>query len=181
MMTRSRLRDAALCVAAMAVMLSGCKAEEPGPEQVFRGFVENIWRGEDAQALEAVLPETRARLLEPLDEVEERVGEGHGLEPIDMLIVTRLDNPHELKEVEVVGELAEPPKEGTRVELALRMLDDREGNATMVYQGGRWYVDLPLDKVDTEQVLVPLNREQKGPQATPEGQPAAEQETEHSE
>ncbi|RVU48736.1 hypothetical protein EA187_04710 [Lujinxingia sediminis] len=181
MTTRSKLRFAALCVASMAACYSGCQAEEPGPEEVFRGFVENIWRGQDALALEAVLPATRARLLEPLDDVDEQVGEGHGLTPVDMLIVTRLDNPHELKEVEIVGEHPDAPQEGTRVELALRMLDDRQGNATMVYQGGRWYVDLPLDQVDTRQVLVPLHLEKEGPQAMPEEQPEAREDTEHSE
>lgn len=181
MTTRNKLRYAALCVASVVAITSGCQDEEPGPEEVFRGFVENIWRGEDAAALEAVAPDTRARLLEPLDDVEQSIGEAHGLEPVDMLIVTRLDNPHELQEVEVVGELPDPLEEGSRVELALRMLDDRTGNATMVYQGGRWYVDLPLDEVDTEQVLVPLHREHEEPQVAPEEAPAAEESTEHSE
>lgn len=161
-MIRSKFGIAALVL--VFVPLFGCEpdAEVEGPEAVFRGFVEDIWRGNEATALESIAPQTRARLLEPLREVEAIFDDAQPLKSTDMLIVTRLDNPHELEEVEVVGEIPEPLVEGARVELALRTLDDREGEAAMVYQDGRWYVDLPLDQVDTEQTLVPIEREGDG-------------------
>ena len=163
-MTRSKLGIAALALVLAPLLGCDSEAEAVGPEAVFRGFVEDIWRGEDASALEAIAPQTRARLLEPLQEVEAAGSDAHGLEATDMLIVTRLDNPRELEDVDVVGELPDPLVEGTRIELALRTMDDREGKATMVYQDGRWYVDLPLEQVDTEQMLVPLEGEAEAPE-----------------
>ncbi|RAL23600.1 hypothetical protein DL240_05420 [Lujinxingia litoralis] len=126
---------------------------------MFRSFVEHLWRGEDAEALNSLLPSTRARLMEPLQEAERALASEPQLSADDMFIVTQLDNPHEIEAVTLDGEIPEPLAEGTRITLKLETLDRRQGEATMVWEDGRWYVDLPLEKVDTDAVLVPLSDE----------------------
>lgn len=145
---KSRNCLSAVCLLAVAGLLSvGCdKAswKDPGARQTFETFLMQVFRGDAESAFAAIAPEDRAVLTAPLDELK-------GLpadvvpEPHQMWVITAVDNPYDVKRVEPVEELDSEPELGHKLQLKISYHDGREGSATMVWGGERWFVDLPLD------------------------------------
>jgi hypothetical protein len=144
----------ALFVAAASFVSFGCDEKpswkEPGPEATFETFLMDWYRGEDEAAFASIAPDDRQRLTEPLEELEGKLDSEDLPEKVDMLVVGRVDNPYDIKDVKLEGELQSAPKEGQEVTLAITYHDGREGEARLVWGGERWFVDLPVAAETTE-------------------------------
>lgn len=140
-----------LLIVVATPVLAGCgdkpSWKEPGARQTFETFLTNIFRGEAELAFEAIAPDDRAVLTASLDELE-GIPEDAIPEPHQMWVITAVDNPYDVKRVEAAEELTAEPEKGQRLELKISYHDGREGRATMVWGGERWFVDLPLDSAD---------------------------------
>lgn len=142
-----------LCVAA-ALAASGfaCDSGEswrdPGPDQTFERFLLDWYQDNRREAFEAIDPEDRRRLLEPYERLEEQVDEDERPEKHEMLPAGRVDNPYDVAAIDPVESFDDKPDEGERVTLELEYHDGRDGEATMVWRDGRWYIDLPLGASD---------------------------------
>lgn len=138
-----------LLVAGLVVGLAACNSspesswDDPGPETRFENFLMNWFRYDREKAFEMIAPDDREVLTEPLDKVDEEIG-SDVLEPYEMLVAGRVDNPYDLERVDTNRELESRPEEGTTVELSLIYHDGRNGEATMVWKNDTWFVDLPL-------------------------------------
>lgn len=156
MLKRSFLKtDAfvAMLLAALAMLAPlGCDSAEPwqqpGPEESFERFLSDWYRGDRQAAFEAIDPEDRQRLLEPLGRLHEVLDEEHLPDDSDMLVAGRVDNPYDVAKIEVDEPLETRPQEGQEVTLRLTYHDGRQGEAIMKWGGQRWYVDLPLSARD---------------------------------
>ncbi len=137
----------------IAVMSSigifGCEEErtwsDPGPASTFERFLMDWYRGEYEAAFETIAPEDRKALTEPLDELEGKLDAGDLPKEADMLVVGRVDNPFDIKDIDLEDPLESAPQKGQKVTLELLYHDGRQGKATMIWGGERWYVDLPLE------------------------------------
>ena len=118
--------------------------DDPGPEATFERFLMHWFKNEQGAAYEMIHPDDRAALTESLSYVEERLG-SEVLAPREMLVAGRVDNPYDLEDIESDPELEREPEEGTSVRLELIYHDGRSGEATVIWGGDQWYVDLPLE------------------------------------
>ncbi|MFW5966122.1 MAG: hypothetical protein ACOCV2_01335 [Persicimonas sp.] len=123
---------------------------DPGPDEAFERFLLDWHQNKPRKAFEAIAPEDRRRLLEPYDELEKEMDEEELPERHEMLPAGRVENPYDLADIEVAESLEEEPEDGERVTLELSYHDERKGEATMVWRGERWYVDLPIDDADED-------------------------------
>lgn len=140
----------ALLFVGIAGASSGCEKSEdwrsPGPDGVFAEFLTRWFENDRQRAFEMVDPEDRGKLEKPLEKVEERLGSQGDLKGSEMLVAGRVDNPYDVKSIEVDPQLEEKPDAGTRVRLRLTYQDEETGEASMVWRDGKWYVDLPLEE-----------------------------------
>jgi hypothetical protein len=136
-------------VAAASFASLGCDEkpawQEPGPEAAFENFLMDWYRGEYEAAFETIALDDRERLTKPLETLEGKLDEENLPKKVDMLVVGRVDNPYDIKDVELAVALESAPEQGQEVTLDLTYHDGREGEATLVWSGERWLVDLPLE------------------------------------
>lgn len=127
----------------------GCKDkeawQEPAPEEVFRSFLMDWFRGERDNAFEAIVESDRAALTAPLEDLNKTHGEGVLPEDYQALVVGRVNNPYDFKSIAPKEPLTSAPEVGQKLELTLNFHDGHTGSATMVWSGERWLVDLPLE------------------------------------
>jgi hypothetical protein len=139
---------ATLIVAALSCALIGCDEkpawQEPGPVVTFETFLMDWYRGDHEAAFSTIAPADRQRLIEPLESLEGKLDDENMPDEVDMLVVGRVDNPYDVKDVELIGELRSAPKNGEKVTLNIGYHDGREGKATLVWGGEQWFVDLPI-------------------------------------
>jgi len=136
-----------LAVVSVLFVLTGCTSDqawrEPGPSAEFRNFLMHWFKDERDEAFGMLDPEDRERLTEPLEALRDQLDSSELPKPEEMLVAGRVDNPYDIKSIEVTPNLDGPPEAGDRVELALSYHDGRSGSATMVWRGEAWFVDLP--------------------------------------
>jgi hypothetical protein len=144
----ARLVIGTVLAVSLVSFAAGCSTKEawrePGPRATFETFLMSVFRGEDEAAFAAIAPEDRDVLTAALDEMDDLPEEARP-QPHEMWVITAVDNPYDVKRVEVREELTAEPKKGARVTLDISYQDGRTGTATMVWGGERWFVDLPLD------------------------------------
>lgn len=155
-MTDSGARAGAV-LAVLLVGLScaaGCERDgswsDPGPAAEFRNFLMHWFRNEREKAFDMIDRSDRDRLTEPLGKLRERLDESALPERNEMLVAGRVDNPYDVKSIDVTPELESAPAKGDRVELELAYQDGRSGSVTMVWRGDGWYVDLPESETENE-------------------------------
>ena len=138
----------------------GCNKswENPGPAATFEQFLMDLRRGRTEAAFEALAPEDRKMLTEPLEKHRDEVGEEALPKTSEMLVAGSVDSPLDFKDIEFDETLETEPEKGAVVELDLIYHDGRKGYARMVWGGERWYVDLPD----------PSQRESQSGDVTPE-------------
>lgn len=119
--------------------------DNPGPKATYQDFLMHWFKNDRSGAFEMIAAEDRRVLEEPRDELAEHMEREDLPEPGQMLVAGRVDNPYDIKSIEVKPKLESKPDEGDRVTLELTYQDGRSGEATMVWQGDGWYVDLPLE------------------------------------
>lgn len=147
--SRNVRRVMALALVGMVVGLAACSSssksswDDPGPETRFEKFLMNWFRYDRKRAFEMIAPDDREVLTRSLEVVDEKIGDDV-LEPHEMLVAGRVDNPYDLERIETERELESRPEEGTVVDLSLIYHDGRNGEATMVWRDDTWFVDLPL-------------------------------------
>jgi len=130
----------------LLLLVAGCESSNwanPGPQDVFEQFLLNLAMGENELAFAAIDVDDRATITQALKTL--KLPEDAMPKPHDMLVVTGVNNPFELKNIEVDPKLEAEPKPGTRVRLTLHFNGDRDSEAFMVWDGKGWFVDLPLD------------------------------------
>lgn len=144
---RARIGIAVAALAVAAAALGACDRgggwDDPGPEAEFRNFLMHWFKDEREQAFEMIDPEDRERLTEPLEVLRNHLPESDQPKPEEMLVAGRVDNPYDIKSVDVDPPLESAPDAGQRVELELAYQDGRSGSATMVWREAQWFVDLP--------------------------------------
>lgn len=144
---RARIGIAVAALAVAAAALGGCDRgggwDDPGPEAEFRNFLMHWFKDEREQAFEMLDPKDRERLTEPLEVLRKHLPESDQPKPEEMLVAGRVDNPYDIKSVDVDPPLESAPDAGQRVELELAYQDGRSGSATMVWRDAQWFVDLP--------------------------------------
>lgn len=138
-----------LVILVIASAILGCKRkeawQEPAPEEVFRAFLMDWFRGEQQRAFEAIVESDRAALMAPLEQLKATHGADALPEDYQMLVVGRVNNPYDFKSIVPKQRLEAAPASGQQVELTLNFHDGRTGSATMVWSGERWLVDLPIN------------------------------------
>ena len=132
------------------VGLAGCEQEQswdnPGPKATYQKFLMHWFKNDRSGAFELIAPEDRDLLEEPRDELAKHLSREDLPSPGQMLVAGRVDNPYDIKSIEVEPTLESKPQKGERVTLELSYQDGRSGEATMVWAGDGWYVDLPLEE-----------------------------------
>lgn len=156
------LRWGTIVAIAMLLVMSACGSQEtsdwdePGPKATFESFLMNWFRYDREAAFEMIAPEDRERLAASLEMVDEEIGE-ETLKAHEMLVAGRVDNPYDLERIEADPELESAPDEGTEVTLTLIYHDGRTGDATMIWGGEQWYVDLPLEESGSDGTSTDVN------------------------
>ena len=149
MTTTSTAKLATALLALTLVALTGCERDQkwndPGPKATYQNFLMHWFKNDRNAAFEMIEAEDRRSLEEPRDELAEHMNREDLPEAGEMLVAGRVDNPYDIKSIEVKPKLESKPDEGDRVTLKLSYQDGRSGEATMVWQGDGWYVDLPLE------------------------------------
>ncbi len=144
-----------LVVLLISVVLAGCSKgnawENPGPRESFETFLMDLWRGNRAEAFAAVWPDDQQRLMAAGDVLAKKYPKVPGLKPEEWLVVSRIDNPFDIRRLEIVSEASAVFEAGDRVLLEIHYYDDRVGKTEMVWGGERWFVALP----EPEQVVQP--------------------------
>jgi hypothetical protein len=142
-------------LAVVAALASGCQESqswrEPGPEATFEQFLMHWFKNERARAFEMIVEEDRKVLTEPRDALRKKLGEEGLAERQEMLVAGRVDNPYDIRSMEVKPPLDEKPQAGESVTLDLKYQDGREGTAKLTWTGQRWAIDLPLEAQATSQ------------------------------
>lgn len=124
----------------VAVALSACDSEAPEqPNDVFMSFLMHHFRGETQLAFELIAPADRAALTAPLKDA------GSDLEPWQMLVVAEFENLYDVAKVEASEKFEGAVADGTAVTLTVHRTDGTQIEVAMVHEGGRWYIDLPLE------------------------------------
>ncbi len=133
----------------LALSSTACQKErtwnDPGPEGTFRAYLMHWFHGEREKAFEMIVPDDREELTRPLETLESRLDDSSLPAPHEMLITGRVDNPYDIKSMELTETLGQRPESGTTVTIELSYHDGREGRAQLVWQDRQWYVDLPLE------------------------------------
>jgi hypothetical protein len=133
----------------MVVASVGCGAdrswEEPGPSTVFERFLMAWSQQQREQAYEMIDPADREVLEGPLDELSASVPDEAVPSASEMLVTGRVDHPFDLENIKVDNLPDGEISNGHRVRLSLTYFDERKGEATLVWRGDQWFVDLPLD------------------------------------
>lgn len=159
----------------LCVTLLGCdkKAEwqDPGPEEVFRTFLMDWFRGERKAAFSTIVEADRAALIAPLEELKASGSSDAVPEDYEMLVVGRVNNPYDFKSIELAQPLRSAPQSGQKVELRLNFHDGHQGSATMVWTGEQWRVDLPIR---TGEKGAPNGAPSQSPSERPQNSPDAQ-------
>lgn|GEM_PF-2129174 len=138
-----------LLILGISSAILGCKSkeawQEPAPEEVFRSFLMDWFRGEQENAFAAIVEADRAALMAPLQQLKATHGADALPEDYQMLVVGRVNNPYDFKSIVQEKPLESAPASGQEVELTLNFHDGRVGSATMVWSGERWLVHLPVN------------------------------------
>lgn len=149
------LATTALVAVLVSIVSLGCEQErswkQPGPEASFENFLMDWYRGEYDRAFGTIVAEDRERLTAPLADLEGKVDKKNLPEESEMLVVGRVDNPYDIKDIELDEPLESEPDKGQKVNLVLKYHDGRTGSATVVWGGEKWFVDLPLADQEVEQ------------------------------
>ncbi len=130
----------------LPALVVGCESSDwasPGPQDVFEQFLLDLAMGENEHAFAVIEPNDRAEITRALKTL--KLPQDAMPQPYDMLVVAGVNNPYELKSIQVEPELKAEPKPGTRVRLKLHFNGDRDSEAFMIWDGKGWFVDLPLD------------------------------------
>lgn len=142
-------------LAVVAALATGCQESqswrEPGPEATFEQFLMHWFKNERARAFEMIVEEDRQILTEPRDMLKARLGEDGLAKRQEMLVAGRVDNPYDIRSMEVKPPLDQKPQAGDSVTLDLKYQDGREGTAKLTWTGERWAIDLPLEAQATSQ------------------------------
>jgi len=128
--------------AALAACERGGGWDDPRPEAEFRSFLMHWFKNERKRAFDMIDPEDRERLTEPLKILRRHLSESERPNPDEMLVAGRVDNPYDIKSVDLDPPLERAPDRGDRVKLELDYQDGRSGSATMVWRDQQWFVDL---------------------------------------
>lgn len=129
------------------VGLAGCESaswSDPSAADVFEQFLLDVYLGQKEAAFEAIAPNDRERLVQPRTKL--RVPEEQRPKAFEMLMVAGIENPYEIKKVDTEPKLTSAPVAGTKVKLKVTFDGDRSSEASMIWDGQRWYVDLPLEE-----------------------------------
>ncbi len=118
--------------------------KDPGPAAAFNKFLMDWFTGDRDAAFEAIAPADRKILTAPLGKLRSEVGNDDAPDKSDMIVRGHVDSPYTIKDIELHTPLNSAPHDGQTVRLDLTYYDGHTGTATMVWQGKRWYVDLPL-------------------------------------
>lgn len=125
--------------------LVGCASEDPwsdpGPKGAFEAYLMDMFRGDVDLAYQRILPEDRAVLAKALEGLD--LPEEEALQEHEALVVAGADTPYDVRKIEHDPIDAEP-KAGQGIVMKLEYHDGRNGEVVMVWQDGRWFVDLPL-------------------------------------
>lgn len=143
-----------LVVLLISFVLAGCSKgnawESPGAKESFETFLMDLWRGNRAEAFAAIWPDDQKRLMAAGDALEKTYPKVSALKPEEWLVVSRVDNPFDIRRLELVPNTSTSFARGDRVTLEIHYYDDRVGKAEMVWGGERWYVALPEPAEDVE-------------------------------
>jgi hypothetical protein len=121
---------------------SGPKWSYSRAKERFEGFLRHASAGEEAGAIELVAEPDRKRLLAPLEHLSQK-HENHPLGREDMLVVSDMISPYQLKEIGIDSASSpREPKHGDILKLKLSYLDGRTAQARMWWGGDDWYVKL---------------------------------------
>ncbi len=136
-----------LVVLLASVVLVGCSKgnawEKPGAKESFETFLMDLWRGNRTEAFEAIWSDDQKRLMAAGDALEKAYPKVPALKPEQWLVVSRIDNPYDIRRLEIVPNAHTSFERGDRVTLEIHYYDDRVGKTEMVWGGERWYVALP--------------------------------------
>jgi hypothetical protein len=150
--TCGRTRRLCACLAALLVFgawMSGCQKSqswrEPGPKATFEQFLMHWFKNERAKAFDMIVEEDRKALTAPRGVLREKLGEEQLAERQEMLVAGRVDNPYDIRSMDLKPPLEEAPAPGQTVTLDLEYQDGREGTARLTWTGDRWAIDLPLE------------------------------------
>lgn len=146
-----QLAIAVVFIVVVATMLPslGCDEEKvDAPDEVAESFLNDMRRGERERGMEAVWPPTRDELESAHGDLEVYFDGDAGLRPSEMLLVTRLESPMLIDDIDVRNEVPNDPDHGQAVPLAMEFRDGRTAEVVMRWgdEKQRWYVDLPVDE-----------------------------------
>ena len=141
----------ALLLAVLIVATSvwhGCSADEhQSPEDVATSFLNDLRRGEREEAMNAIWPPTREALQAADGQLTEVVDGESPKDPVDWLLVTRLESSLLISRIDVDESIPESPDDGQEVSVKIELRDERR--AELIVRWGaedrRWYVDLPVE------------------------------------
>jgi hypothetical protein len=103
------------------------------------------FKNERAKAFDMIVEEDRKALTAPRGVLREKLGEEQLAERQEMLVAGRVDNPYDIRSMDLKPPLEEAPAPGQTVTLDLEYQDGREGTARLTWTGDRWAIDLPLE------------------------------------
>jgi len=134
----------------VACVLAGCDStpawEDPAPEDVFERFLLDWFMGKNERAYQQIAPEDREVIERAHARLKKTMGD-KAPSSHELLAGSAVSSPYGFKKVERLTTFEGAPKAGQKLELGLSYLDGREGKATLVWDGERWFVDLPLGEV----------------------------------
>ena len=139
----------ALITVGIVLLLAGvgCSKDpawtEPRPSTVFERYLMAWSQGSREKAYQMIDPEDRKVLEQPREELQAKLSEEATPSASEMLVVGRVDHPFDLESM-TVKDMPEQIASGDTVTLTLTYFDEREGEATMVWRQGEWFVDLPM-------------------------------------
>lgn len=119
---------------------SGTDWSEQRAEQRFRDFLLRANRGEMDRAFEFISPANRRKIGEPREALKRTFKEAPPLD--EMLVVSDVDSPYDIKDIELEGQISKRPDEGQTRTLELTYHYGASKEATMVWRKSDWYVKL---------------------------------------
>lgn len=118
--------------------------DNPGPRETFENFLISRSQNDTEAMFNHIWKEDRETLKSSVESLE-NIPENVRPAPHEMLVVAGMDHPYDIERTRLQDKIDGEPSEGQRVVIELFYLDGREGQATMIWGGDGWYVDLPLE------------------------------------